>query len=77
MDILLKLIKGEVITNDDIAVELYEICEREHATCNCDCPVYALNEGKIPHSGNGARGCDCFKDGVAMLDFIEKKLNLK
>ena len=77
MTLLLKLIKGEVITNDDITIELYEMCDRVHASCDSECLVYHLNGNKIPHSGNGGYGCDCFKNGAAMLDFIEKKLKLK
>jgi len=42
-DILMKLIKGERITDEDIANELYEVCDRVHASCDSDCPVYSLN----------------------------------
>lgn len=49
---------------------LYEVCDAEHASCNPECPVYALN-GNKPVNG-GEHGCKCFKDGEAMMRFILK-----
>ena len=51
---------------------LYETCEREHSSCNNDCPVYESNVG-VPNESNSKRGCDCFKDGKKMLKFLKNK----
>ena len=72
-DLIKKLAKGKPVSDRDIADELFEICDKEHASCNSQCPVYELNGGKAvnghkPFEQN--RGCDCFKNGMAMLDFI-------
>jgi len=75
MDILLKLIKGEKITDVDLTVELYEICDRVHANCDDECPVYLLNGHSPPGSDklfHENRGCDCFKNGPKMLRFIKE-----
>ena len=70
--LIIHLIKGSKITERMICDELYEICDREHSSCNYDCPVYALNGYAVPHNNNDTRyGCDCFKNGKAMLDFIK------
>ena len=74
MDFIEKVAKGEVVTDEEIAEELYEICDREHASCNRVCPVYKINVGPVnpdkPFEEN--RSCDCFKDGHAMLRFIRE-----
>ncbi len=75
--LLKKLIKGETITEDDIANELYEICDRVHATCDDECPVFNLNDGEVPDTAKDFyvnRGCDTFKNGQAMLNFIKNKI---
>ena len=64
--ILEKLIAKQPITDGDIAIELYEVCDRVHASCNNECPVFKKNGGKAvgadkPFKVN--RGCDCFKNG--------------
>lgn len=74
-DLIVKLVKGESVNDADLTDHLYEICDREHSGCNNNCPVYELNGGKVPDSANDFevnRGCDCFKNGSAMLDFIRK-----
>lgn len=68
--LLLKLITGKPITNEEIAYELYEVCDREHAHCNDACPVYAMNGNKVLNDID-KDGCDCFKNGTAMLNFIK------
>jgi hypothetical protein len=73
MDLIIKLIKGEKITEDDIKNELYEICDREHYSCNSNCPVYYLNKNSIPDTRN-AFDCDYFKSGSKMLEFIRNKI---
>jgi hypothetical protein len=67
--LIVKLVKGEKISQTDLENELHEICDREHSSCNDDCPVYILFR-KIP---NGIR-CPYFKNGHAMLEAI-KTLN--
>lgn len=76
MDLILKLAKGEKITDEDIEYELYQICDRVHSSCDYECPVYLLNGEQVPdtaHNFNVNRGCDCFKSGKKMLAFIRTK----
>lgn len=63
-----KLIAGKQITDKDIEDELYEICDREHASCNGECPVYEKNNG-IPYNSEHTN-CFCFKNGKSMLKFL-------
>ena len=72
--LLLKLIKKEKITNKDIVDELYEICDREHSSCNSECLVYFLNGNDILYVPENGSGCDCFKNGREMLKFIKERL---
>ena len=74
-DLVVLLAKGKEITDEDIKSELLEICNRVHSSCDSECPVYRLNGNKVPDTANDFkvnRGCDCFKNGSAMLDFIRK-----
>lgn len=74
-NLLIKIAQGEKITDDMIAEELYYVCNSVHSSCNSDCPVYSLNGNTIPDTANDFevnRGCDCFKDGPAMLKFIRE-----
>jgi hypothetical protein len=76
MDII-KIIKNDMLPEDMIKEELYDICDSVHASCNNECPVYELNGSKAPDSANDYNvnlGCDCFKHGGAMLSFIKQKL---
>lgn len=76
MDLILKLAKGEQVTDADLQHELYEICDRVHSSCDSDCPVYQLNGNRVPDTAKDFkvnRGCDCFKSGKAMLEFIRSK----
>lgn len=72
MSIILNLTLGKKITDKEIEIELYEICDREHSSCNSDCPVYKINGNKVPDTVND---CDCFKSGSKMLEFIRKHAN--
>lgn len=68
-----KLVDREPVDDSDLANALFDICEREHSSCNMNCPVYEANDGQCvnadrPFKEN--RGCDCFKDGHAMLNFL-------
>jgi len=74
-EILIKLINRQPITDEDIAEELYEICDRVHSGCDEECPVFKKNGNKAvgedkPWEEN--RGCDCFKDGKMMLKYLRK-----
>ena len=69
--IIRKLIAGEVVSELDVEDALYEMCDREHASCNSACLVYKLNGNKIPDVLKSNCGCDCFKNGCAMLIFIK------
>ncbi len=76
MDLIVRLAKGEKITDEYLENELYNICDREHSSCNSECPVYYLNGNKVPDTVNNFsvnRGCDCFKSGKNMLNFIRSK----
>lgn len=73
-NLILKLIKGEEISELDLEDMLYEMCDREHASCNSDCLVYKLNGYEIPNLLKSNCGCDCFKNGCAMLNFIKNRL---
>lgn len=66
--ILEKLINDEIITDADIADDLYDVCDRVHATCDSECPVFAV-KGKVPWNGDRSN-CRCFKDGLKMLNFL-------
>ena len=75
MDILIKLATGKKIGDTDIANALYDVCETEHSSCNDNCPVYFLNGSRAPGNEkpfNTNRGCDCFKNGQSMLNFIRQ-----
>ena len=67
MSLITKLITGQVISTSDIKSELCEICDREHSSCNEDCPVFA-NMTTIER--NDPDFCQCHKDGKKMLEFI-------
>ena len=74
-ELLLKLIKKEEVTRDELANELYEICDRTHAQCDTNCPIYRLYDGKVPEDDKMGKifGCNYFKDGHKMLAFIESQ----
>lgn len=60
----------------ELASHLFTICDRVHASCDDDCPVYRANGSQVPDTANDFdknRGCDCFKDGKAMLKFLYDK----
>ncbi len=81
MDIKLfvsKFIKKEKITEEDMYSLLYEVCEDTHASCNFQCPVYELNDGKAPTGKlSDEWDCVCFKNGKSMFEFIKEKLSEK
>ena len=72
-ELLIKLAKGEKVTDELLEAGLYQVCEDVHASCNNGCPVYKLNGNKVPDTAKDFkinRGCDCFKNGREMLKFI-------
>lgn len=55
---------------NDAECELSDICHDLHG-CNCEeCPVYAVND-EVPNKRKSRWGCDCFKDGSKMREFIK------
>ena len=68
-----KLITGEKMTDRIIADHLYEICDREHSSCNSECPVYAVTNS-VPNKKKSPYGCDCFKHSDDMLQYLRDSL---
>jgi hypothetical protein len=69
MKIIEKIAIDIKITDEEIAIELNEICQSIHSTCDSDCPVYRMAGNKMPHGG----GCECFGNGKMMLEYIRSK----
>ncbi len=73
IDMLKKLACGEMLSDSDLDTILFEICDTHHAL-NCNkCIIYKINDNKSPGSEKPFRenrGCDCFKNGQKMLEFI-------
>lgn len=65
-----KVAIGATPSDEEIANELYNICDSIHSCCHDECPIYRLTYGDIPN--NKGHGCDCFKDGEIMLGFIRE-----
>lgn len=76
-EIVVKLAMGKLPTEDEINYALFEICDRVHASCDDDCPVYKLNGHQVPRCSEEEHygGCLCFKDGVAMQKFIAEHMS--
>jgi hypothetical protein len=74
MDILTSVIKGQIPSEKEIKNALYEMCDREHSSCNSDCLVYKLNGNQVPNLENTRCGCDCFKDSTKILEFIRSRI---
>lgn len=70
MDLIIKLIKNQHITNKYIDEALYEICENEHSNCNEKCPVYA----HMTQLEKKFNNCIYFKSGATMRKFLIKRL---
>lgn len=69
-----KLVLGQKVSENMIHDELYEICENVHSFCDDSCPVYRLNGSRVPDTAkdfNVNRGCDCFRNGKKMAEFIK------
>lgn len=77
--VMIKIANGELPTDDELASELYNICDEVHSSCSDRCPVYAMNGGRAPGSEKPFkenRGCDTFKDGALMLLFLRTQEDL-
>lgn len=70
MDLIISVAKGKMPSDEDLKKQLYEICYCIHSNCNNECPVYRMNGSRTPNNLQTNYGCDCFKDGTAMLEFI-------
>lgn len=70
MDLIVALVTGQKVTDKDIQNELYNICDREHASCNSDCPVFAL---KTKEEQDNLDSCSTFKNGEKMMNFIKER----
>ena len=74
-EIITLLAEGKMPSDTLIENGLYEICDDTHSSCDDGCPVYRLNGHEVPDTAKDFkvnRGCDCFKNGTAMLAFIRK-----
>lgn len=65
-DIIMKIIKNKVIVDEDLEKALYGICNREHAYCNENCPIYALGFASEEDF------CAYHKKGAVMLKALKK-----
>lgn len=69
------------IPDQDIIDELTEICEKVHSSCNDGCPVHKINSGPVKQITSLVKtreiveGCDCFKNGKAMFNFLKNQLS--
>lgn len=71
--LLSKAIAGLPVNDQDIAEALHDICDREHSSCSSECPVFAVfnevpRQSIKPYDRRGE--CMCFKNGIAMLNFL-------
>ena len=71
-ELLVRLACGAKYTQEDLYEALYDVCCSEHASCNSNCPVYRLNGQNAPNETDSGYGCDCFKSGKTMAEFIQK-----
>ena len=74
-ELLMKLVNGEKVPERDIENALYEVCCDVHSSCSDECPVHKKNGSPLgcEKDWQSNRGCDCFKNGKAMLAFLRKK----
>jgi len=80
MELIESLVRGKKVEKSEITNALYEICDSVHSSCDNQCPVYRLNGSKAPGEDKPFeenRGCDCFKNGTAMYNFIKKSKPIK
>jgi len=71
--LIVKLVLGKKVGEEDIWEGLREICDDVHGSCGSDCPVYEINGYEAPNYPRCQAGCICFKNGEAMAEFIKSK----
>lgn len=54
---------------DEVFKAFYLVCDREHAECSDRCPVFKKHGG-TPNFRKTRMGCDCFKDGRKMYEYV-------
>jgi hypothetical protein len=69
--LLQEAIEKRPITDNAIADALYEICDRVHATCYSDCPVY---EKFYKEHKRSNFNCPYHKNGMGMLKYLRGEL---
>jgi hypothetical protein len=71
MELVEKVLLGTA-TKEDVYDELYEICDRVHASCDDDCPIHRINGGVLKDGSSYEKlyGCGCFKNGEKMAAFL-------
>lgn len=63
--------KKPFILGDKDAVELlHDICEREHSSCNCECPIY---DEVLTREQKKDSSCPYFRNGTKMLKALRQK----
>jgi len=67
--IIEKLIRKEVITDEDLEDMLYEICDREHSSCNNDWPIY---KKVLTKKVKEDRSCPFHRKGRMMLEALRE-----
>jgi len=72
IELVKKLVKGEQVTDDELATQLFYICDSVHASCDDSCPIYELMGGDV-NKDNSRFGCNWFKDGHKMLETLRKE----
>jgi len=75
--LIMKLIEGKEITDNDLENELYEICSREQSGCNDKCPIY---NKVLADKVKNIFYCLYHKNGVRMLEALKalsKSLTIK
>lgn len=65
---------GTPVTVNEQKRIAYEVCDEVHSHCDENCPVYATNNNSAPDETNSGYGCDCFKDGTAMIEFVRSRM---
>lgn len=66
---------GDTLNQIESEEILLHICQSIHPDCDIYCPVFEINDNKIPLNKKGkGNKCKCFKDGNKMLNFIKHKM---
>jgi hypothetical protein len=68
-DLILKLVKKEKITKEDIEQGLYEICDNIHSSCSPECPICELVLTQVEKEEHN---CKYFRNGKLMYEALKK-----